>query len=161
MTEKEFTAIILAANRRGPGDQVAQIQNKSHKCLVDLNGTAMIERVIRAVVDTELIKRIFISIEDPEILREVPHVSDWLDEGTIEPIKSEGNLAQSLISAVEQVPEPFPLVVTAGDNALHTAEMLTYFCAEVGESDADAYIAMTRAQLILNKYPEEARAFII
>ena len=159
MTEKEFTAIILAASRSGPGDQVAQVQNKSHKCLVNLNGTAMIERVIRAVVDTEPIKRIYVSIEDSRILREVPQVSDWLDDGTIVSITSEGNLAQSLITAVDQIPEPFPLVVTAGDNALHTADMLTYFCSEVSRGDADAYIAMTRAQLILDKYPEGARAF--
>ena len=138
---------------------MAQIQNKSHKCLISLNGMAMIERVIRAVANTEPIKRIYVSIEDPQILREVSQVSDWLDDGTILPIKSEGNLAQSLINAVQQIPEPYPLIFTAGDNALHTSEMLTYFCAKVSGSDADAHMAITRAQLILDKYPKGARAF--
>ena len=159
MPEKDFTAIILAASRRGPGDQAAQIQHKSHKCLVTLNGTAMIERVIQAVVDTESVTRIYVSIEDPQVLREVDQVAQWLGDGAIVPIKSEDNLTQSLVAAAQQIPDPYPLIVTAGDNALHTAEMLTHFCTEVSKGDADAYIAMTRAQLILDKYPEGARAF--
>ena len=159
MPEKDFTAIILAASRRGPGDQVAQIQHKSHKCLVALNGTAMIQRVIQAVIDTEPVTRIYVSIEDPQVLREVDQVAQWLDDGSIVPIKSEGDLAQSLISAAEQIADPYPMIITAGDNALHTAEMLTHFCTEVNRGNADAYIAMTRAQLILDKYPEGARAF--
>jgi len=154
-----FTALVLAASRKGPGDAVAQIQNKSHKCLISLNGTAMIERVIQAVVDTKAVTRIFISIEDPEVLREVPKVAAWLDSGVIVPVKSEGNLAESLFSAVKEIPAPYPLIITAGDNALHTPEMLEHFCGEVSKSDADAFIAMTQAQLILDKYPEGARAF--
>ncbi len=154
-----FTAIVLAASRRGPGDAVAQLQDKSHKCLIKLNGTAMIERVIQTVVDTPEISRIFISIEDPDVLREVPKVAAWLDSGTVVPIKSEGNLAESLFAAVEDIPDPYPLIITAGDNALHTPDMLSHFCIEVGKGDADAYIGMTRAQLILDKYPEGARAF--
>ena len=159
MSVQDFTAIILAASRRGPGDDVAQIQNKSHKCLVRLNGTAMIERVVQAVLDTPAIKRIYVSIEDPSVLKDVPKVSSWLDDGTLQTIRSEGNLAESLISAVDQIPDPYPLVVTAADNALHTSEMLSHFCSEVSKSDADAFAAMTRAQLILDKYPEGARAF--
>ena len=159
MPEKEFTAIILAASRRGPGDQVAQIQHKSHKCLVTLNGTAMIQRVIQTVIDTEPVTRIYVSIENPQVLRDVDQVAQWLDDGIIVPIKSEGNIAHSLISAAQQIPDPYPLIITAGDNALHTAEMLTHFCTEVYRGDAHAYIAMSRAQLILDKYPEGARAF--
>lgn len=161
MTEaqKPFTALVLAASRKGPGDAVAQIQNKSHKCLISLNGTAMIERVLQAVVDAPAITRIFISIEDPDVLREVPKVAAWLDSGVVVPVKSQGDIAESLFSAVEQIPDPYPLAITAGDNALHTSEMLEYFCAEVNKSDADAFIAMTQAQLILDKYPEGARAF--
>lgn len=159
MENQDFTAIVLAASRRGPGDAVAQLQNKSHKCLVSLNGTVMIERVLQAVVDTPQVKRIYVSIEDPTALREVPKVAGWLDDGTIQAIKSKGNLAESLVAAAEEIPDPYPFIVTAGDNALHTAEMLEHFCTEVARGDAEAYMAMTRAQLILDKYPEGARAF--
>jgi len=154
-----FTALVLAASRKGPGDEVAKIQGKSHKCLVKLNGTAMIERVLQTVVDTPEVTRIFISVEDAAVLREVPKVAAWLDSGMVVPITSKGNLAESLFSAVHDIEDPYPLIITAGDNALHTPEMLSHFCTEVSKSDADAFIAMARAQLILDKYPEGARAF--
>lgn len=154
-----LTALVLAASRKGPGDAVAQIQGKSHKCLITLNGTAMIERVLQTVVDTPEISRIFISIEDANVLREVPKVAAWLDSGMIIPITSQGNIAESLFSAVQDIPDPYPLIVTAGDNALHTPEMLSHFCNEVSQTDADAFFGMARGQLILDKYPEGARAF--
>ena len=158
-THKPFTALVLAASRKGPGDAVAQIQGKSHKCLVKLNGTAMIERVLQTVIDTPEITRVFISVEDPAVLREVPKVAAWLDSGVITPISSKGNLAESIFSAVQDIPDPYPLIVTAGDNALHRPEMLSHFCNEITKMPADAYIGMTQAQLILDKYPEGARAF--
>lgn len=159
MENQDFTAIVLAASRRGPGDAVAQIQGKSHKCLISLNGTAMVQRVIQAVVDTPQVGRIFVSIDDAAVLREVPQVAAWLDDGTIDVIISKGNLAESLVAAADEISHPYPLMITAGDNALHTSEMLEHFCKEVSQGDADAYMAMTRAQLILDKYPEGARAF--
>lgn len=158
-TTSGFTALVLAASRKGPGDEVAKIQGKSHKCLVNLNGTAMIERVLQTVVDTPEVTRIFISVEDAAVLREVPKVAAWLDSGMVVPIPSKGNLAESLFSAVQDIDDPYPLMITAGDNALHTPEMLSHFCTEVSKSNADAFIAMARAQLILDKYPEGARAF--
>ena len=158
-THKPFTALVLAASRKGPGDAVAQIQGKSHKCLVKLNGTAMIERVLQTVIDTPEITRVFVSVEDPAVLREVPKVAAWLDSGVIAPISSKGNLAESIFSAVQDMPDPYPLIVTAGDNALHIPEMLSHFCTEITNTPADAYIGMTQAQLILDKYPEGARAF--
>jgi hypothetical protein len=30
----KVTGLVMAASRRGPADSVAQLQNKSHKCLV-------------------------------------------------------------------------------------------------------------------------------
>ena len=154
-----FTALVLAASRKGPDDAVAQIQGKSHKCLVSLNGTPMIERVLQTVVDTPAVTRIFVSVENATVLREVPKAAAWIDSGMIVPITSKGNLAESLFSAVQDISDPYPLIITAGDNALHTPEMLSHFCTEVSKSDADAFIAMARAQLILDKYPEGARAF--
>lgn len=156
---QNMTALVLAASRKGTGDAVAQLQGKSHKCLVKLNGTAMIERVLQTVIDTPEIGRVFVSVEDPAILREVPKVAAWLDSGVITPITSKGNLAESLFSAVQDIPNPYPLVITAGDNALHTPEMLSHFCNAVSTTPGDAYIGWARAQLILDKYPEGARAF--
>lgn len=159
MTETKFTALVLAASRRGAADPVAQIQNLSHKCLIRLNGVPMIERVIGGLRGAKHIGRIFVSIEDPAILRKVPALAAMLDAGQITTVSSEGNLAQSIYKAAGEIESPFPLIVSAGDNALHTPEMVDHFCAEVAKTKADVFVGMTRAQLILDKYPGGQRAF--
>lgn len=158
MAEK-FTALVLAASRRGADDPVARIQNLSHKCLVKLNGTVMVERVIDALRKTPEVGRIFVSIESPEILRGVPALAGMMDRGEITALGSEGNLAQSVAKAGGEITDPYPLLITTADNALHLPEMLSYFCAEVDKTEADALVAMTPAQKILDKYPGGQRAF--
>ncbi len=159
MSDLKFTAVVLAASRRGAADPVAQIQGLSHKCLVKLNGVPMVQRVIDGLRGAKHISRIFVSIEDPNILRSVPALAEMLDKGEIATVPSEGNLAQSVYKAVEHIEQPFPMVISAGDNALHTPEMIDHFCTEIANTDGDVFVAMTRAQLILDKYPGGQRAF--
>lgn len=156
---QNFTALILAASRKGPTDAVAQIQDKSHKCLVALNGVAMIERVIREVINTRSINRVYVSIDEPEILQQIPAVAKWIDNNTISIVTSKNNLAASVVAAADSITDPFPMIITAGDNALHTPDLLDFFCKKVSEENCDTYIAMTPAEEILNKYPDGARAF--
>lgn len=155
----KYTALVLAASRRGAGDPVARIQNLSHKCLVKLNGTVMVERVIATLRQTPDVGRIFVSIESPDILRSVPTLAAMMDRGEITPLTSQGNLAESVGKAAAEIPEPYPLIVTTADNALHLPEMLSYFCKDVEKTEADVLVAMTPAQFILDKYPGGQRAF--
>jgi GTP:adenosylcobinamide-phosphate guanylyltransferase len=155
----KYTALVLAASRRGADDPVARIQNLTHKCLVKLNGTVMVERVIDALRKTPEVGRIFVSIESPEILRSAPSLAAWMDKGEITPLTSEGSLAESIAKAAGEIPNPYPLIITTADNALHLPEMLSYFCKEVEKTEADVLVAMTPAQLILDKYPGGQRAF--
>jgi hypothetical protein len=159
MTSPRYTALVLAASRRGADDPVAKIQNLSHKCLVKLNGVVMVERVIAAMRATPEIGRIFVSIESPDILRRAPTLAAWIDAGEIVPLASEGNLAHSIAKAAAEIPDAHPLIITTADNALHTHEMLSYFCGQVSASDADVLVAMTPAEAILAKYPGGQRAF--
>ena len=64
----------------------------------------------------------------------------------------------SSVSAIAS-PELLPLVITTGDNALHTAEMVRFFCDALDDVSADGALGLTPAQYILDKYPEGNRAF--
>ncbi len=154
-----FNALVLAASRKGINDEVAKLQNKSHKCIVELNGIPMIERVINTLIKSNEFNKIFVSIDNIELLNQIENIKLWIKEKKIHVIASRNNLSNSILSAVKEIPSPYPLVITAGDNALHTPEMISFFCSQIRETNFDAYIAMTRAELIINKYPEGARAF--
>lgn len=157
--QQKATALILAASRRGPADSVAQIQNLSHKCLVVIDGMVMLERVVREIKASEHIGRIFVSIESREILESVPALKDMLQAGEIDYLPSADNLYLSVKNAAESINNPWPLVISTGDNALHTSDMIDHFCTEIFSDPIDTAVAMTPSSVILEAYPDGKRAF--
>jgi GTP:adenosylcobinamide-phosphate guanylyltransferase len=153
------TVLILAASRLGSEDVVAQTQNVSHKCLITLDGMIMLERVVREIKASKYVDRIFISMENKDLLDSVPFVKELYEKGEIQFVQSHKNLFLSVMGAAKDIESPFPMLITTADNALHTAEMIDYFCKEVFTTKPDAGIAMTPAQVILDAYPEGKRAF--
>ncbi len=149
-----LTALVLAASRQGFDDPVAKLQNKSHKCLVTIDGIAMIERVVQTLLDSECFERILISIEDEHVLHDLTAVRCWLQEGTVQVIPSSGNLADSLISLTEVVDDPLPLVITTADNALHTPELVRDFVAAFVRGASDGAVGVTRESTVLAEYPD-------
>ena len=157
---RKATAVILAASRRGADDTVAKIQHLSHKCLVVIDGMVMLERVVREIRGAKHIGRIYVSIESQEILDSVPALKTMREAGEIQYIHSEDNLYQSIKLSAGQIEDPWPLVFSTGDNALHTSEMVDHFCAEIFDAPIDAAVAMTPSSVILEAYPEGKRAFL-
>ncbi len=156
---RKATALILAASRLGPQDIVAKSQDVSHKCLITLDGMIMLERVVREIKAARDIDRIFISIEKEELIDSVPVLKEMRERGEIQFVQSRENLYLSVTGAAEDIDNPFPLIITTADNALHTTEMVDHFCKEIFNLNPDAGIAMTPASVILEAYPEGKRAF--
>jgi hypothetical protein len=119
----------------------------------------MLERVVREVKKAEDIGRIFISMENEELLDSVPALRQMRENGEIQFVQSRENLFLSVMGAAEDIDQPFPLLITTADNALHTTEMLDYFSREFFRSKPDAAVAMTPVSVILGAYPEGKRAF--
>lgn len=155
----KYTALVMAASRRGAEDPVAKIQGLSHKCLVVLDGIPMIQRVVETLLDARSIARVAVSIEDPAILRQVPALARYLDKGRIVTVPSEATLYHSVMRGVLSLDNPYPLVITTADNALHTPEMIDYFCDQATKSQAEVLVALTRANDVLAAYPDGVRAF--
>jgi hypothetical protein len=82
-----------------------------------------------------------------------------LEKGEIHYTPSADNLFLSVKSAIEDIEDPWPLVISTGDNALHTSEMIDHFTSDILSKPLDAAIAMTPASVILKAYPDGKRAF--
>ncbi|MCC5887757.1 MAG: NTP transferase domain-containing protein [Gammaproteobacteria bacterium] len=155
----ELTALVLAASRRGSEDPVAAITGQSHKCLVEVAGQTMIERVIAALKDSGTCSRILVSIESESILRQVPQLAAWLDEGIIEATPSEANLADSILALAAQGSPPLPLLLTTADNVLHTPELLAGFARDALACGADVAVGMTPEATVRAEFPDEPLGF--
>jgi hypothetical protein len=156
MTDRRYTALVLAASR-GNLDPLAQAGGVSHKTFIDVAGVPMLERVVRSVVESGRIGRVVISIEE-DSADEAKRILSGI-EGAAEFIfvSSRDNIGTSVIAAAD--PAWLPMIITTGDNALHTAELVRNFCDSLDRVTADAALGVTRAELILEKYPGGQRAF--
>ena len=161
MSDMRYTALVLAATR-GNLDPLAQAGGVSHKCFIDIAGQPMLRRVVEAVAESGRVGRIIVMIEEASIpeARELLAPLRGSDEFIYTP--SGANIAASVNAAGERFPEAVPLIITTGDNALHTAEMVRYFCDALDPVIAAGYdgaIGLTPAQSVLDKYPDGNRAF--
>lgn len=156
MGDGRYTALVLAASR-GQLDPLARAGGVSHKCFIDIAGEPMLRRVVGAVLASGRIGRTIVAIE-PDSIDEAKAILGGLPGAeAIDFVASRENIAASVAAAA--TPELLPVVVTTGDNALHTAAMITYFCDALDGIDADTAIGLTPAHYVLDKYPEGNRAF--
>jgi GTP:adenosylcobinamide-phosphate guanylyltransferase len=154
-----LTALVLAASRKGVEDPVARHAGTSHKCLVEVDGKSMIERVIQVLIDTNLCRNILVSIESEDILRKVEQVSAWLDEGVIGIAPSASNLADSVLSLRERDETPIPLLITTADNALHTGEIVTHFIDRSLAEGGDISVGVTSEATVRERFPDDKIGF--
>jgi CMP-2-keto-3-deoxyoctulosonic acid synthetase len=157
MTDRRYTALVLAASR-GNLDPLAQAGGVSHKTFIDIAGRPMLERVVRSVVESGRVGRVVISIEQASTEEARRILAGIEGADAFEFVASRENIGTSVIAAASD-PTLLPMIITTGDNALHTAELVRSFCDSLDTVATDAALGVTRAELILEKYPDGYRAF--
>lgn len=156
MSDTRYTALVLAASR-GNLDPLAKAGGVSHKCFIDIAGRPMLERVVEAVIQAGRFRRIVVGIEAQSIEEAKAILAPLEGAEAIEYVPTRETIGAS-VAAVAR-PDMLPLVVTTGDNALHTGEMVRYFCDSLDGLNEDGAIGLTPASYVLEKYPEGNRAF--
>lgn len=158
MTDARYTALVLAASR-GNQDPLAQAGGVSHKCFIDIAGQPMLRRVVQAVVDSGRVGRIIVQIE-PQSVEEAREILAPVGADAITVYTpSSTSIGTSVAAAIDANPGALPLIITTGDNALHTGEMVKYFCDALDGMEEDGALGLTPAHYVLEKYPEGNRAF--
>jgi hypothetical protein len=156
MGDRQYTGLVLAASR-GNLDPLAKAGGVSHKCFIDIAGQPMLRRVVAAVMASGRIDRTIVAIE-PDSISEARQILAGLPGAEkIEFVASRENIGSSV--AAVATPDLLPLVITTGDNALHTPELVRYFCDALDGVSEDGAIGLTPADFVLAKYPEGNRAF--
>jgi GTP:adenosylcobinamide-phosphate guanylyltransferase len=158
MSDTRYTALVLAATR-GNRDPLAVHGGVSHKAFIDLAGKPMLRRVVEAVIGSGRVGRVIVSIEQAA-MDEARQVLAGLDTRVpIDWIASQSSIGTSVSAATEAFPEALPLIITTGDNGLHTGEIVKSFCDQLDTVTADGALGLTDARYVLEKYPDGARAF--
>jgi hypothetical protein len=156
MTGPRYTALVLAASR-GNLDPLAQAGGVSHKCFIDIAGQPMLRRVVEAVMASPRVARTIVAIEPASMAEAREILASLPGADAIDYVPSRENIGTSVAAVARE--ELLPLVITTGDNALHTEEMITFFCDALDGVAEDAALGLTPASYVLEKYPEGNRAF--
>jgi GTP:adenosylcobinamide-phosphate guanylyltransferase len=158
MSDARYTALVLAATR-GNRDPLAEEGGVSHKAFIDLAGVPMLRRVVEGVIDSGRVGHVIVSIER-QAMEEAKQVLAGLEKRVpLSWLASKDSIGTSVIAVEDAFPDALPLIVTTGDNGLHTGAIVRSFCDQLDGISADGALGLTNAQLVLDKYPDGTRAF--
>ncbi len=155
---QNFTALILAGSH--PSRDVGQVPWAQNKCYLEAAGTPILIRVICALKSSHHVGRIIVVGDEAEALKALPALQSFRDEGALNFMPSGTSAPDSVLRSARTLGEPFPLLVTTGDSALLTAEMVDYFCAELLKGCADLSVAFASGRLIQERFPETQRTYL-
>lgn len=153
---KPARVIVLAAQRAGMIDPLAQRFGLSHKALIPVAGKPLITYVLKTLSDHDGVGKIVISSER-DIFGALRAVC--LDTGVsldkVANAASADNLADSVIAAASDYDGP--IVITTADNALLTSSSIDAMLAALDHSEVA--IAMARKTDVFSAHIEGQRRF--
>lgn len=154
MSEAPHWAAAVLAAGRGPDDPMAKAFGVAHKCGIPVAGVPMLERVLRALSGADVRRPVLVSIDDAEAGMRAAGPMRRLAE-----MLPSGLSAPSSAKAAVQKAGSYPVLVTTGDHALLTSEMVTDFCRRAEKERADFCVGLATAETILSGYPDTRRTF--
>jgi GTP:adenosylcobinamide-phosphate guanylyltransferase len=157
--DASFTALVLAGSR-GPDDPVARAAGVAHKCLAPVAGVPMAVRVVEALAASPGIDRIAVALEDPTLVDQLPALRPLIAAGRCRLLPTAATPSLSVQRALEELPDPLPLLVTTGDHPLLTPAIVAHFCAAARTTGADLVAGLAAAAAIRTAYPDAQRTYL-
>lgn len=150
-----LTVLVLAGQRSGIVDPLAAEAGVRFKALAPVSGRPMIAHVLDAAAACPAVREIVVSINEPEALSAVPEAANLAAEGRLRAVPARGNLADSVVSALEGA--RFPALITTADNVLLCPAAIAEF--DAAARGADVAVALARREDVLDAHPDGQRKF--
>lgn len=149
--EDAFCAIVLAGQRAGRVDALAEAHGVANKSLVELDGVPLIRHVVDALTATPGLARLRIVVEPEraQAIRDVLRIP-------AEFVPAADNLADSVYAAADGVTEP--MLVTTSDNVLLTPGAARAALQALADG-ADVSLALATEAAVKAAHPDGQRRF--
>jgi GTP:adenosylcobinamide-phosphate guanylyltransferase len=156
MADTPVIVIVLAGQRAGVVNPLAERAGVSHKCLAPICGKPLLAHVLDTLVAVPAVVEVRVSIEADGHGAITPLIAEYADSGPrVRMVGSATNLVDSVLAAAGDDPGPF--VITTADNVLLTREAVAQIVQELTENDA--VFALARKASVLAAHPEGQRNF--
>jgi GTP:adenosylcobinamide-phosphate guanylyltransferase len=153
LPREPFVAVVLAAQRAGEVNPLAQAFGVSHKCLVPVAGAPLIRHVLLALAATPGLEEVRISVE-PDVVPQVRQALAGIEVAIVY-VPSADNLADSVYACANGVDGL--LLVTTADNVLLTPVSIAAILGALRQ--ADGALALARRASVLAAHPQGQRRF--
>jgi CTP:molybdopterin cytidylyltransferase MocA len=153
-----FNAIVLAADR-GRDDPVAVAAGVAAKCLTPIAGSPMAVRVVRALEQSARVNTILLCGPPAEALRGSAELSG-LVSGGVRWLSPEATPATSAAAALAALPDDVPVLLTTGDHALLTPDMVRHFLDQACALGGDVAVGLAPHALVQGAYPRMRRTVL-
>lgn len=150
-----FSALVLAGQREGTIDPLAEAAGLKFKSLAPVAGRPMVVHVLEALAASERVGRIVVSINAGSEIEKVPEIAALIAGGRLTVVDASKNLVDSVLGALDRL--TFPVLITTSDNVLLSTASIEEIEARAG--DADVAVAMARREAVLAAHPDGQRKF--
>ena len=161
---RALTVLLLAGQREGRVDPLAEASGVTLKALVPVAGRPMLLHALTTLAATPTVGKIVVSINAgsgidrlPDVAALLPDVAALLRDGRLEIRDARPNLVDSVLSALDG--QEFPVLVTTADNVLLTPATVAEIDGAARERGADVAVALARREDVLAAHPDGQRRF--
>ncbi len=153
----QFDVILLAAQRTGVVNPLAEAHGVSHKCLIPVAGKQLIARTLQSVTSHPECRAVHILIEPDGEAAVRPVAEKFARDGLdIHFLTSDNNIAESVVLGCRNGKAPF--VITTADNVLISHDSISRMVAEM-EAGSDVVAALANKDDIRAVHPLAQRFF--
>lgn len=171
-----FRSIILAGERPG-GSPISHAFNVAASVMVPVAGEPALSRVMQAIEDSQQVSGGIICGPSADIVAASAELQSLLNNPAFQWLTPSSGPAASALLALDKQ-DHFPTLLTAGDHALLTAEILDSFCDQVtsldpaagqgkkssstssGDAGYDLVIGFVPYELVKTAWPESRRTVL-
>jgi molybdopterin-guanine dinucleotide biosynthesis protein A len=158
----EFRSVILAGERPG-GNALSQAFNISASVMVPVAGEPALAHVMQAIKDSQQAGGGIICGPSADVVAHNKELDRLLQHPDYAWLAPATGPAAGALAALEKL-DHFPALLTAGDHALLTGEIVDHFCQRVRstaeESNYDFVIGVVPYALVQAAWPESKRTVL-
>jgi len=158
IAEPRFRAVVLAGERSG-GSALTRAAGVAAGVLVPVAGQAAVERVVDALDASVWINDCLLCGPEQSIAETSDVIQALKARETLRWMAPATGPAASAFAAVESIAD-YPILVTAGDHALLSEEILDEFCAAAQLRSEDLIIGLVPYELVQRAFPESRRTVL-
>ena len=147
-----FTALLLAGSRPGR-DAFAEGYGTDMKALIPIAGEPMVRRPASALLASANVGELVVLSQAPERIAEV-----LPKDARITMRRSQGTIAETILTLCSDPATRWPLLVTTADHALLNPAMIDEFCSAA--NGADIAIGVVEQRVLASRFPDARRTWL-